>query len=32
MQDIKKGGMPIISQLLSFIPLELIAQAVLEHK
>jgi hypothetical protein len=32
MKDIKKGGMPIISQLLSFIPLELIAQAVLEHK
>lgn len=32
MQDIKKGGMPIISQILSYIPLELIDQAVIEHK
>lgn len=31
MQDIKKGGMPIISQLISYIPLELIYQAVAEH-
>lgn len=32
MQDIKKGGMPIISQLFSYIPLHLVDQAVLEHK
>jgi Transposase DDE domain/Domain of unknown function (DUF4372) len=32
MQDIKKGGMPIISQLFSYIPLHLVEQAVLEHK
>jgi hypothetical protein len=31
-QDIKKGGMPIISQLFSYIPLHLVDQAVLEHK
>ena len=32
MQDIKKGGMPIISQLFSYIPLDLIDKAVEEHK
>lgn len=32
MQDIKKGGMPIISQLISFIPLSLIDQATAEFK
>jgi hypothetical protein len=32
MQDIKKGGMPIISQLFSYIPLHLVEQAVVEHK
>jgi hypothetical protein len=31
MQFIQKGGMPIISQLLSYIPDFLIAQAVAEH-
>lgn len=31
MQDIKKGGMPIVSQLFSYIPLELIDEAVCEH-
>ena len=31
MQDIKKGGMPIISQLISYIPLDLIDKAVSEH-
>lgn len=30
MQDIKKGGMPIISQLISYIPLDLIEKAVSE--
>ncbi len=30
MQDIKKGGMPIISQLISYIPLDLIDKAVSE--
>jgi hypothetical protein len=30
MQDIKKGGMPIISQLISYIPLHIIDQAVEE--
>jgi hypothetical protein len=32
MQDIKKGGMPIISQLISYIPLHIIDQAVEEHE
>lgn len=32
MQDIKKGGMPIISQLFSYIPLHLVDKAVEEHK
>jgi hypothetical protein len=32
MQDIKKGGMPIISQLISYIPLELVDKAVSEFK
>ena len=32
MQDIKKGGMPIISQLFSYVPLHLIDMAVEEHK
>jgi len=31
MQDIKKGGMPIISQLISYIPLDLIDKAFLEY-
>ncbi len=30
MQDTKKGGMPIISQLISYIPLDLIEKAVSE--
>ena len=32
MQDIKKGGMPILSQLFSYIPLHLIDKAVALHK
>lgn len=32
MQDIKKGGMAIISQLFSYIPLDLVDKAVEEHK
>jgi Transposase DDE domain/Domain of unknown function (DUF4372) len=32
MQDIKKGGMPIISQLISYIPLHLFDKAIGDHK